>query len=461
MTSSSSTLTGGYVDLATFDEVDKYLYGGQQATTYFVREVRKATWFTQVPVQLTRTGIPMFGTDWNVTVSRAADYLMHVWLRVKTPSITLKDTNQFGPNGRIHWCKNLMHNLVEQIELAFNDMCAQKFDSHYLDFWAAFTVSASKREGYNNMIGNIDALVAPHPPNVPLPERVLNLPLPFFFTRDSGVSLPTSTLPYNDILLKIKYRRWQELLVLENSVPVFQQSPYATSINIPTDIAQEPTIEQSNVWANYAIVSNEERSRMGCVPRDIAVEQVQTSPRWMCEPSRNNIPRYDIRFSHAIKVFFFAVVNTTHPNIRSNYTAGSPVPGPSVDNYVPSNAVDPIESATLTYDNTDRLSNMGSDYFSLVEPFFKAPSIPLETGHHMYSYSLAFNELEPLGSTNFGRLQNVTISPVLSQAAIRGQDGSGVAGSGADYPQKFSFIVVGVNTNIIRISGGALGFPVI
>ena len=48
----TSNLTSGFIDLATYDEQEKYMYGGRNATAYFVRETRKSTWFTQVPVVL-------------------------------------------------------------------------------------------------------------------------------------------------------------------------------------------------------------------------------------------------------------------------------------------------------------------------------------------------------------------------------------------------------------------------
>ena len=61
MALSSSNVTSAFIDLATFDEIEKYMYGGQDATAYFVRETRKATWFSQVPVVLSRAaGSPAF-----------------------------------------------------------------------------------------------------------------------------------------------------------------------------------------------------------------------------------------------------------------------------------------------------------------------------------------------------------------------------------------------------------------
>jgi hypothetical protein len=79
----------------------------------------------------------------------------------------------------------------------------------------------------------------------------------------------------------------------------------------------------------------------------------------------------------------------------------------------------------------------------------------------MYSYSLSFYDVDPLGSTNYGKLTNVSICPEASPEAIVGAGGRGVIGSGQDYPQTYEFIIMGLNSNLIRVSGGAMGFPVL
>jgi hypothetical protein len=79
----TSNLTSGFIDLATYDEQEKYMYGGRHATAYFVRETRKSTWFTQVPVVLSKcSGSPAFGQEWSVQISRAGDYLLQTLLHV-------------------------------------------------------------------------------------------------------------------------------------------------------------------------------------------------------------------------------------------------------------------------------------------------------------------------------------------------------------------------------------------
>jgi hypothetical protein len=455
----TSNVTSGFIDLATFDEIEKYMYGGPDATAYFVRETRKATWFTQVPVVLSRaSGSPAFNQEWSVSISRAGDYLLQTWLRLTTPSVALLAGNQFGANGRLRWTRNFMHNILRECCITFNDLVAARFDNYHLDFWSAFTVPAGKKNGYNNMIGNFDDLTGPHASGAAnqIQAFTLNLPLPFFYGRDSGVALPTAALPYNEMRINFSFRNWTDLLILDNLGAAAGTNPSTVPV-VPTDIASQPSLGNTQVWGNYAIVSNDERKRMACAPRDILIEQVQTAPRQTFAPASNATPNYDVRFSHAIKVLFFSVRNQTNANEWSNYTSASPVPGATVVNFTPSGAVDPILQTSLIYENTNRLAQMGSDYFSLINPYFHAPVIPLETGYHMYSYSLDFICLDPMGSTNYGKLTNVSVVPEASAGAVAGASGNGVAGSGADYNQTYEFVITTVNNNIINDSSWIYG----
>ena len=450
----TSNVTSGFIDLATFDEIEKYMYGGPDATAYFVRETRKSTWFTQVPVVLSRaSGTPGFNQDWSVNISRAGDYLLQTWLRLTTPEVTLISTTTTTNPLTLRWTPNLMHNLVKECSITFNDLVAARFDHWQLDFWSAFTVPAGKQNGYANMIGNITSLISPTVAGTAIPSATLNLPLPFFYSRDSGVALPTAALPYNEMRINFSFRNWSELLIVQAS----DGSSIGTSPSVAQIGGSEPNIKDCYVWANYAIVSNDERKRMACAPRDILIEQVQTAPKQTWNPSNNPNPTYDIRFSHAIKVLFFSVRNKSCPSLWSNYTTTSPTVTNvfSINN---PNAVDPIKETSLIYENTARLSSMGSDYFSLVNPYYNAPNIPIVTGYHEYSYSLDFICLDPMGSTNYGKLTNVSINPAASDAAINAaKAGQTQTTTG----QTYDFIVTAVNNNIIRISGGALGFPVL
>ena len=117
--------------------------------------------------------------------------------------------------------------------------------------------------------------------------------------------------------------------------------------------------------------------------------------------------------NYAIKVLFFSARNKSCNAVWSNYRSLSNIVSScqvsckNIDGYekgcgythmlIPPtklrtgvDAVDPIDVTSLTYENTLRLGNMGSDYFMFVQPWYHAPRIPVVTGYHMYSYSLDF-----------------------------------------------------------------------
>jgi len=344
-----------------------------------------------------------------------------------------------------------MHNLVEECNISFNDLVAHRIDTYHLDFWTAFTVPASKRVGYDNMIGNIDGFSIPTGEQTSTQEKVLNLPIPLFYSRDTGVALPTAALPYNEIRVSFKFRRWEDLLIITNGQDVVQP-------NVATNLAIVPSLDEVQVWSNYSIVSNDERKRMACAPRDMLIEQVQTAPRQSFNPS--NPQNFDLRFSHAVKALFFAVRNTTVDGERSNYTTRQPKIT-STGGF--ERGSDPIIRTSIIYENTNRLSNMGSDFYSLVQPYYHATTIPSETGYHMYSYALDMCGVDPTGSTNYGKLTNVTIRAEPSADAKLAAEGKENATDSTDATkaQKFEMVVTTINNNIVRVSGGALGFPVL
>lgn len=500
----TSNITSGFIDLATYDELEKYMYGCGDAVAYFVRTTCKSTWFTQVPVVLSKaSGQAAFNQQWSVSISRAGDYLLQTWLRVKLPVV------QAAAGKRVRWTRNLMHNLIKECCITFNDLVAARFDNYHLDFWTAFTVPASKQDGYNRMIGNTVALTDTSQTNGFVPplltatktggatpltatqptETFLNLPLPFFYSRDSGVALPTAALPYNEMKIQFSFRDWTELLVAEQLTTVATVNGAMTACATTSDLqGGTAPVLTANVWANYAIVSNDERKRMACAPRDILIEQAQMANRVTWAPAATPNPSIDLRLSHAIKVLFFAVSNITSVCDRSTYTVGGPEIGTlSMQNGVAAEApnkftgqyqVDPLSQISLVYENTNRLGQMGADFFSLVNPYFTAPTIPTVKGYHSYSYSLDFICLDPMGSTNYGKLTNVSIVPEATALAIAA-NGANSAGSATTLPlangtssavlnvtnvnrtQKYEFVLTCVNNNIIRISGGALGFPVL
>jgi hypothetical protein len=457
MSSYTSNVTSAFVDLATLDTLETYLYGGDDAVTYFVRQHVKSTWFSQVPVVLaSASGTADFGNTWSVTISRAADYLLQTWLEVTTPVITAVQASSADTH-RNFWCKNFMHNLVKEVTITFNDLVAMKIESTQLDFWAAFSVSASKKAGYDAMIGagvktlaaNGQDAVFLHGLDASVAHK-LCLPLPFFFSRESGIALPTAALPYNDMRINFTMRTAAELL---SGFELAGNTPMAASATTYSNSAAI-SLTKARVWANYAIVTNEERTLMGATTRDIAIEQMQAQP--ITSYTTDGTAQYDIRFSHGIKALMFGLRNTALDTTAQTGVGIDGSGGDQLSRYhtkvVAKEAAgvydrkSPIDNVTLLYENTTRLGSVPSNFFTHLQPFYHAESIPTsEPGIHMYSYALDLLKVDPCGSTNYGMLTNISIIP------------ANVSGIGNGW----ELVVNGISHNIVRVTGGALGFPIL
>jgi hypothetical protein len=416
-----------------------------------------------VPIVLRTQGVFDFGQHCvSVTLNRSGDYVLSMWFRMQIPQIQLTAGAgpALNPDATIRWTRNLMHNIFEKVSISHNELVVHEFDNFWLDFVYQFNLRASKRIGYRNMIGDISAMTSPVLPDTPLGTGgYFSVPLPFWFTCDSGVALPIAALPFNEVRANFSFRRWQDLVVLDPGTGGGAIPTKAANVRQVTSDAA-PAMVHPETYAHYSVVHNDERVKMGDAPRDMAMKQTQMMSATPVNTSLS-VQDYDIRMSHSIIQYFFVYRNRSTEGEWSNYTTE---PG-----YV---GLNPISQMRLQYESTDRVS-MGSDYFSLMAPYLLSNAIPDETGYHMYSYALhPWKCAKPSGSTNFSKLANVRALHTLSSAAAAAaavapvdQNGNPIErnnGTGVEaFPQSFEHIFQAHNWNVVRVANGSLGHPVL
>jgi hypothetical protein len=284
--------------------------------------------------------------------------------------------------------------------------------------------------------------------------------------------LPVAALPFNDIKVNFNFKALVDLLVIYPGINQIGGVRVATinDIKVFQQTSKTPTLQDPQVFSHYAVVHNDERVKMGDAPRDILIHQVQETQVTQVI-SATAMQSYDLRLSHAIVSIFFVYQNYTTVGDWSNYTTTLDVLPPSSGNSsLP--GVDPILSSKLLYENTARY-DMGSDYFSLIVPYYFSDAIPEDTGYHMITYALAAWSLDPNGSTNYSKLANVSIqhlpSPGMTAAmsGINILDGTNISWADtagaliSPYPQKFQHVLNVRNHNIGRVANGSFGHPIL
>ena len=103
----------------------------------------------------------------------------------------------------------------------------------------------------------------------------------------------------------------------------------------------------------------------------------------------------------------------------------------------------PVVTAKLQLNGQDRFSEREGTYFDLVQPYQHHTRNP-DTGINVYSFALRPEEHQPSGSCNFSRIDNATLTLILSNASISGTNTAKVR-------------VYAVNYNVLRVMSGMAG----
>ncbi len=493
---SSVSTAAGFIDMATFSELESFLYGGPHAVSLFVAGVQKANWFTVIPIQLRNNGTFDFGQESvSASLNRSGDYILSTWFRCEIPSLVY--TTQNAPNAggvanKVRWTRNLMHNLIKNVTITFNELVVEEFNNYWLDNNYQFRLNENKRIAYKNMIGDVPSMINfINSSTAYLANVVTNGPalwggffsvvLPFWFGEDSGIALPIAALPFNDVKINYEFRAMEDLLVFNG--PNAQTVSDLTAIwadfgagsgTVDYTINTNKNFRHGYTYAHYAVIHNDERVKMGDAPRDMLIRQVQTICGADVVPGATE-HYFDVRLSHAIIQYFFAFRNKTYKGEWSNYTTNvnqGTTGGDGGDapqgNQGMAAAWDPIQTSTLVYENTVRLS-YDVDFYTLIHPYLFSEATADETGYHMWSFAIKpWDPLQPAASTNFSKLANVQIRQKLSTRAIWFLQNPLVGTmQGAAIPEgevgalnlKLHSVFVAQNWNIARVANGSLGHP--
>jgi hypothetical protein len=478
-----------FIDLATFSELESFMYGGPHAISYFVAGVQKANWFSIIPIQLRDNGCFDFGSECvSSSINRSGDYVINTWFRAEIPTIAYT-LNTLAAGNSVRWTRNLMHNLIKRVTLTFNELIVEEFDHYWLDFNVAYRIHNNKKVAYNNMIGNIPSLTTAIPVtaninnglNTTLSGGALfgghfSVPIPWFFGEDTGIALPIAALPFNDVKANYEFRCLEDLLVFQgpNNYTISDISTLHAEFSSTTGqytytINSTKSFKNGHTHAHYAVVHNDERTKMGDAPRDILIRQVQTICG--CDVVTGHCEHcFDLRLSHGIVNMFWALRNKTVKGEWSNYTTNfnfgvaSSIVNPVQQPQIPGAGIwyNPIHQTTVCYENTIRL-DFHSDFYALIHPYFFSEGVSEDTGMHMWTYSpgKAWDPLSPCGSTNYSKLANVQMRHKLSHRAIYylnhpllvvGE--TTVVGN-----LKLHNVFLAQNWNIARVANGSLGHP--
>ena len=443
------------MQLVAYGAQDIYLTGNPMIT-YFKVVYRRHTNFAMESIEQTFNGTVGFGNRVTALISRNGDLVSGLTLQVTLPKMTA------GGGNNTAWINDIGHHLIEECSV---EIGGQQIDKHYgdwLEIWAQLTVPASKMAGYREMIGQDTdpATGLSRDGGLQFPvlngggaatsvetgarvnandERVLYVPLQFWFCRNIGLALPLIALQYHEVKVNVKF---QQAALLYESVE--------TLATVGSNGLR------ASLWADYVYLDTDERRRFAQVSHEYLIEQLQFAGD---KPITGASARhtFDINFNHPVKELVWvcresAFFTTTAPvkNQWSNYTTN---PAETLNDGTAAelhsrpavgtgdrDARNPTLLAKLKLNGHDRFAERSGDYFNMEQTLKHHTNVPVSPGINVYSFALKPEEHQPSGTCNFSRIDNAQLHIMTS------------ANMAAGVCKIFA-----VNYNVLRIMSGMGG----
>jgi hypothetical protein len=404
---------------------DAYLTSNPQFT-YFKHVYRRYTPFAIESIPIEFDGNADFGKRISVVIPRKAELLWSLFLEVDLPALPQPADPDADPN---HWVNDIGHALIEDVSIEIGEKEIDKHTGEWLSLWGELTTPAGKRDGYNQMVGHINA----YPPPTGFGNGAgvnLSIPLRFWFCNTIGAAIPLIALQAHPVRLIINLRPFQQLW--------WSGSLYSVPPGAPCPAIDPVAITRLQLFADYIFLEKEERQRFASVEHEYLIDQLQISPPQSIKarvPS-TNVPLF---FNHACKEFLWVVQQDRMRNYHEwfNYSSllyqqvGLPA--------------DLMETALLRLDGYDRFYRRNFRFFRFTQPYQYHTNVP-NNYIYLYSFSLRPEENQPSGSINCSKIDDITWNLTFNTAAF-------------DEDRTISFFAT--NYNVLRIVGGLGGLAFI
>lgn len=407
------TQGGGLLQIVAQGKQDVFLTGNPQIT-WFKMVYRRHTNFAIESQIIPFDNQPDFGRRVTVQLPRKGDLLGPLWLEIQLPALTNSLTGD-----PLSYTNATAHALIQEISIEIGEQEIDKQTGEWMEMWSNFTVTEDKRQGWNNMIGKVQGASQGNAPanNVNLFGPLsLYVPLRFWFCKNPGLYLPLLALQYHPVRINITLRPLQQMFVNDNPT---------TS---PCDVAANASasITSMVMYGDYVHLDVEERRRFVANAHEYLIEQVQYTPSISIDSTATTV-QVPVEFNHPIREMYWVVQRDVAVAARQwfNYTNLS-IGENSGMTYLNSYQ-NLINQALIRVDGFDRFDIRRADYFRLVQPYQFHTVIPFEDFIYSYSFCFRPEDVQPNGSMNASRLDNITVelqmnttvTPVRGPANVR------------------------------------------
>lgn len=452
-------MTGGLLQLRAYGSENIYLNGNPEIS-FFRKVYKRHTNFAienfRINYSGTNTMTEETNTTFNFKLKRYGNLLGATFLVIRLPTIYSSNEQQF------QWIKNIGANIIESVSFYIGGQLITQMTGLTLHNHFRLAKPYATNLNYNQLIGQTSEITNPQMVNATTgateyrwsqtatdgtkitPSIVgcdLHIPIPFFFSNQSGLYLPMVALQYVEVEMSVELRRISDLYTIIEDRKLY--SNYAKRIKPdPVDSHQsifnfikETALKNAfhiHLDAEYVFLDNEELNQFAKLPQELLIEQVQYQRVFGIVDHIT----VDMKFLHPTKEMRFYMRktdNASHFNEWSNLgnsdTYGeSFIEGPlSASRYRTEFNLNNIRQQMVTdlslanpqilrtakflMNGQDRTQTFDERYWRLVQPFqYHLGSTVYQFNenddYNVFSYGIEPDNFQPSGSCNLTNLKS-------------------------------------------------------
>jgi hypothetical protein len=399
---------GTLVELIARGKQDTYIIGNPQFS-YFKSVYKRYTNFAIEAIKQIFTESPDFGKKVTCIIDKKADLLSDIMLAIELPPL----------QEHISWTNGIGYYMIDYVELQFGGEPIDRITGDMMNLLMELSTTTGKKQALYPMVGKMATFTTSSQ------TGALNLliPLPFWFCRSIEKSLPLIAMQYTDVKIVIQFKQFDRC---------WYNLPNSLNGLVP---ANTPRIGTANLLCNYVYLDVFERTKFAKqLNHEYLIEQVQSINGYAIS---QNLLNANIRLflNHPVKEIFW-IYRTTVANTANDYDNYA-----SITNYDTPIEVNipPFTDVTLRFNGNDRFETTTETFFRLYQPY-KYHSSGTNNYIYMYSFALDPENIQPSGTCNFSKIDNVVlnldITPNIPEGIVN---------------------VYGMNYNVLRIQNGMAG----
>ena len=413
-----ATQNAVYTEMASTGEAEKILTAEtvEESDLTFWRFVHsKTTPFALEPVDFDATASQAkFGGSAKYNFPRNGDLCWHVYAKIALPAIVGVTSGKVVRGAdAVSWTNAIGQALITSASLAIGNTVVDTLTDNYLYVWEELSGKPGKRLG--EMVGKFDTLAERQA--FAKRSHDLYVPLPFSFTRDTGLALPIVALQFHPVVMELDFASKNNVIVNPTNAKVYVRPNGVSDDDIDAGLSLTPLQDSDlscTMEANFVYLEQDERTKFAKGAFEQVVDEVQfqtqqaiaNAATGSSESSPSVRSNMRLQLNNVVMEYIFFVQSQSMKEANEVFNFSGPQDPAS------GLLLDPIRDVTIKFNNSQRVQTRPGSFFRLVQPYQYHTNVPGDKGKsfiYNWSYCVDPEDIQPTGGANHSRIDNVNI----------------------------------------------------